>query len=178
MEKVRIQDDLFTYVNQETLDKLVIPDDKPTAGGFQVLADDVEKLMIGEFKHMSKTKEFPNEYLKNACTLFQIVKNVKRRDKEGMTPALKNVTILDKAKDMKSFSRAYKALKLKKIPLPFSISVDTDMKDSKNCKDCKDNIKETSNVYDDGNIPQVDLPQDVIPDEVPRKDGPGGESGK
>ena len=131
MEKVRIQDDLFTYVNQETLDKLVIPDDKPTAGGFQVLADDVEKLMIGEFKHMSKTKEFPNEYLKNACTLFQIVKNVKRRDKEGMTPALKNVTILDKAKDMKSFSRAYKALKLKKIPLPFSISVDTDMKDSK-----------------------------------------------
>ena len=42
-------------------------------------------------------------------------------------------------------------------------------------------------VYDDGNIPQVDLPQknsskntskDIIPDEVPRKDGPGGESGK
>ena len=45
-------------------------------------------------------------------------------------------------------------------------------------KDCKDNKKETKNVYDDGNIPQVDLPQDVIPDEVPRKDGPGGESGK
>ena len=32
--------------------------------------------------------------------------------------------------------------------------------------------------YDDGNIPEADLPQDVIPDEVPRKDGPGGESGK
>ena len=37
-------------------------------------------------------------------------------------------------------------------------------------------------VYDDGNIPEVDLPlpddstQDVIPDEVPRKDGPGGEN--
>lgn len=31
--------------------------------------------------------------------------------------------------------------------------------------------------YDDDNIPQVDLPQDIIPDEVPRKDGPGGESG-
>lgn len=38
--------------------------------------------------------------------------------------------------------------------------------------------------YDDGNIPEIDLPQehetdnnefDVIPDEVPRKDGPGGE---
>ncbi len=29
--------------------------------------------------------------------------------------------------------------------------------------------------YDDGNIPLIDLPKDVIPDEVPRKDGPGGE---
>lgn len=35
-----------------------------------------------------------------------------------------------------------------------------------------------ANAYDDGNIPQVDLPQDVTPDQVPRKDGPGGESGE
>lgn len=44
--------------------------------------------------------------------------------------------------------------------------------------------RKTSNVYDDGNIPQPALPlpddkeetSDVIPDEVPRKDGPGGEN--
>ena len=30
--------------------------------------------------------------------------------------------------------------------------------------------------YDDGNIPREDLPSDIIPDEVPRKDGPGGEN--
>ncbi|MBQ8527751.1 MAG: hypothetical protein IJ429_04680 [Lachnospiraceae bacterium] len=35
-----------------------------------------------------------------------------------------------------------------------------------------------TNDYDDGNIPKEDLPRDVIPDEVPRKDGPGGEGGK
>ena len=31
--------------------------------------------------------------------------------------------------------------------------------------------------YDDDNIPEIDLPKttDVIPDEVPRRDGPGGE---
>ena len=53
-------------------------------------------------------------------------------------------------------------------------------KDTSNCrnnKNCNDTVKET-NVYDDGNIPKVDLPQDIIPDEVPRKDGPGGESGR
>lgn len=35
-----------------------------------------------------------------------------------------------------------------------------------------------ANIYDDGNIPKEDLPQDIIPDEVPRKDGPGGEGGQ
>lgn len=34
--------------------------------------------------------------------------------------------------------------------------------------------------YDDHNIPEIDMPKptnatDVIPDEVPRRDGPGGE---
>ena len=65
--------------------------------------------------------------------------------------------------------------------------------------------KQPTSEYDDGDIPQVDLPQDlfpestpikafpeemptpvfpqempmdVIPDEVPRKDGPGGEPGQ
>ncbi len=37
------------------------------------------------------------------------------------------------------------------------------------------NGQQPATVYDDGNIPNVDLPQDIIPDEVPRKDGPGGE---
>ncbi|MBR2337817.1 MAG: M13 family peptidase [Clostridia bacterium] len=131
MEKVRIQDDLFTYVNQDAIDKLVIPDDKPTAGGFQVLADDVEKLMIGEFKQMSKTGVYPNEYVERAVKLFKIVKNNRRKEAHGMKPALKNVTVLDKIVDMKTFSKHYKALKLRKISLPFAISVDTDMKDSK-----------------------------------------------
>ncbi len=38
--------------------------------------------------------------------------------------------------------------------------------------------QQPANLYDDGNFPKEDLPQDVIPDEVPRKDGPGGEGSK
>lgn len=49
--------------------------------------------------------------------------------------------------------------------------------------------KKSTNAYDDGNIPKVDLPQDKFSDKTdynveplpessrPRKDGPGGESG-
>ena len=38
-------------------------------------------------------------------------------------------------------------------------------------------IKPYDDDYDDDNIPEIDLPRttDVIPDEVPRRDGPGGE---
>lgn len=39
-------------------------------------------------------------------------------------------------------------------------------------------IPSPADEYDDDDIPQVDLPQDVSPDEVPRKDGPGGEEGE
>lgn len=39
------------------------------------------------------------------------------------------------------------------------------------------NGERPANSYDDGNIPNIDLPgKDMIPDEVPRKDGPGGEN--
>ena len=44
-------------------------------------------------------------------------------------------------------------------------------------KDKATNSQKASELYDDENIPKVDLPQDIIPDEVPRKDGPGGERG-
>ena len=70
MEKVRIQDDLYTYVNQAKLEELVIPEDMPVAGGFAALSDDVEKLMIGEFNAMCKDASYPNEHLERACTLF------------------------------------------------------------------------------------------------------------
>ena len=40
---VRIQDDLYEYVNGEWLEKAIIPDDRPTIGGFANLAEDVEK---------------------------------------------------------------------------------------------------------------------------------------
>lgn len=40
--------------------------------------------------------------------------------------------------------------------------------------DFKD-MEQEKDLYDDENIPEEDLPMNMIPDEVPRKDGPGGE---
>ncbi len=131
MENIRIQDDLYMFVNKETLDKLVIPDDKPTAGGFSQLADSVEKVMMSEFETMTQNQSYPNDYLKRACQLYAIAMDTERKDKHGITPALKNLLIIDDVKTLGDFNHLYKKLSLKGIPTPINISVDTDMKNTK-----------------------------------------------
>ena len=131
MEQIRIQDDLYTYVNQKRLEELVIPDDKPCTGGFMNLALDVEKIMIDEFSSMSETEEYPNDYLKKACRLFKIAKNVERKEKHGIAPALNNAEIINQIDNLSNFSNLYKELMLRDLPLPFKVEVDTDMMNTK-----------------------------------------------
>lgn len=131
MENIRIQDDLYMHVNGETLDKLVIPDDKPFAGGFAELADGVEKIMMGEFAEMSESKNYPNEHLERACTLYAIAKDADRKAKDGIAPALRNLAVLDQLKSVEDFGGLYKTISLKGIPTPINIGVETDMKNTK-----------------------------------------------
>ena len=131
MEKVRIQDDLYTFVNGETLEKLVIPDDKPVAGGFSELADGVEKIMMGEFEQMAESKSYPNDHLKRACELYAIAKDVEKKAQHGIAPALKHLAVLDGVKTLADFCGKYKELSLNGIPTPLNIGVDTDMKNTK-----------------------------------------------
>ena len=130
MENIRIQDDLYTYVNQAKLDELVIPDDMPVAGGFAALSTDVEKLMIGEFNDMCKAASYPNEYLARACTLYALAKDVKRKKKHGIKPALKNLAILKKLGTMRSFNLRAKELVFQGIAMPISVAVEANMKDT------------------------------------------------
>ncbi len=131
MENIRIQDDLYMSVNQEKLEQLVIPDDKPCAGGFAELGDSVEKIMMSEFETMSEGKVYPDVYLERACQLYTIVKDADRKEKDGIAPALRNLAIIDEIKSVEDFSRLYKTLSLKGIPTPINIGVETDMKNTK-----------------------------------------------
>ncbi len=131
MENIRIQDDLYMFVNQKKLDELVIPDDKPCAGGFNELSDSVEEIMMGEFKEMTADKSYPNAYLERACKLYAIAQDADTKAKHGITPALKALSVLDDIKSTADFNRLYKTLTLNGISTPINISVDTDMKNTK-----------------------------------------------
>lgn len=131
MEKVRIQDDLYNYVNGEKIESLVIPDDLPSIGGFTTLHTEVEALMIGEFNRMSDTGDYPDDYLRRACALFAAAKNVEKKAADGVAPLLKDLALIEGLKDMGDFNAALKELVLSGMPLPLEISVETDMKNTK-----------------------------------------------
>jgi len=130
MENIRIQDDLYTYVNQEKLEQLVIPGDMPVAGGFATLSTDLEKLMIGEFNTMCAEGTYPNAYLENACRLYTLAKDVKRKKKHGIKPALKNLSILKKLTTLRGYNNHAKELILRGIAMPMTFAVEPNMKDT------------------------------------------------
>ena len=130
MEKIRIQDDLYTYVNQEKLNELVIPEDMPVSGSAVNLSIEVEKLMISEFNTMSAEGSYPNEHLARACTLFSLAKDVKRKKKHGIKPALKNLAALKKITTMRGYNLHAKDLLLNGIAMPLDIGVEPNMKDT------------------------------------------------
>lgn len=130
MEKIRIQDDLYHYVNQEWLDQAVIPDDKPTAGGFADLAKEVEETLIRDFNEMADQDSWPNDYMKNAIALFKAAKDTKKRNRAGIRPALKVIQKIKKLSGVSSLNRQLKEFVLAGFPLPFVLSVEPDMKNT------------------------------------------------
>ena len=128
--KVRIQDDLFTFVNQEKIDSLVIPDDMPVAGGFAELRDGVEKILMDEFKALEKEDDIKDLNLKKAVDLYSVAKNVKKRNSQGIKPIAKDLKFIAASNDFASFNRKLKTFVINGYPLPFNFWVDTDLKDS------------------------------------------------
>ena len=128
--KVRIQDDLFTFVNQEKIDSLVIPDDMPVAGGFAELRDNVEKILMDDFKALEKCDDIKDPNLKKAIDLYSVAKNVKKRNSQGIKPIAKDLKFIAASNDFASFNRKLKNFVINGYPLPFNFWVDTDLKDS------------------------------------------------
>jgi len=130
---VRIQDDLYHHVNGAWLEKAVIPDDKPCSGGFSDLDTGVEETMMKDFREMANgTKKIPNAYLEKAIRLYKKAIDVKRRNEEGIAPLLPYLAKIESLKDVAAFNKNLKELVIGDYPLPFSIGVETDMKDTRN----------------------------------------------
>lgn len=133
-EKIRVQDDLYQFVNHKWLEKAVIPDDKPTTGGFADLDKEVEELLIGDFNKMAAGAPIPDGHMKKAVDLFVLAKNIDKRNAEGIAPALPVLQRIDSLQSVADLNAQLKDFVADNLPLPFDIGVEPDMKDSgKHC---------------------------------------------
>ena len=129
--KIRIQDDLYEAVNGEWLKTAVIPDDKPTTGGFSLLVEDVEKIMMADLKAFAegeKNSDIPE--MRYAAALYRKVMDTERRNREGIAPVL---PLLDKIRSLQTvddLNRAAADLYLEGMDLPVRMEVDADMEDA------------------------------------------------
>ena len=130
MGNIRIQDDLYSSVNEEWLENAVIPSDKPSTGAFAELNVQVEKLSIDDLNEMVKNDNYPNDYLKYACELYKKAKDVKKRNRDGIKPALKTLQKIEKLQTVNDFNKKLKEFVEESIPTPFFLFVDVDMKDA------------------------------------------------
>lgn len=126
--KVRIEDDLYSYVNGKRIEKAKIPDDKPSVGGFITLNDNVEKTMIKELKSLSK-KEVKDELLNRAISFYKKVIDEEDRIK-GISFLKEKVSYLDNIKSESDLILSLYYLYNNNYYLPFNMGVTEDMKDA------------------------------------------------
>ena len=128
---VRIQDDLYEAVNGEWLKTAVIPDDRPTTGGFSTLAQEVEKTMMADFKAFSEgTKSTDIPEMRYAISLYKKVLDAERRNREGIAPVL---PLLEKIKSLETpedLNKVSADFFLQGLSLPIDMDVDVDMADA------------------------------------------------
>ena len=124
-DKIRIQDDLYKYVNGKWIENAKIPDDLPAIGGFINLDLDVEKTMLNEFEELSKNK-IDDQLLNYSIILYKKVLDEDNR-KNGLNSLLNSLSIFDKIKNKEDFLNNIYSLWLNSLPLPFTSFVNEDM---------------------------------------------------
>lgn len=130
-EKIKIQDDLYQAVNGEWLKTAVIPQDRPTAGGFSDLDQGVEKKMMSDFDSLAsgeKTTDIPE--MNEAIKLYKKVLDVKKRNEEGIAPALGLLHEIQKIHTIDELNETAYDLMLNGVDLPVNYGVTADMKDA------------------------------------------------
>ncbi|MBR3076308.1 MAG: M13 family peptidase [Oscillospiraceae bacterium] len=129
--KIRIQDDLYEAVNGEWLKTAVIPEDRPTTGGFADLDQGVEKIMMADFRAFAageKTSDIPE--MKYAIALYKKVLDAERRNREGIAPALPTLELLRSIQSPEALNAHAAELLLADIELPLRVGVTEDMQDA------------------------------------------------
>lgn len=126
-----LKDDFYEYVNGDWMKTAVIPADKPATGGFQDLVDGIDKLLQTEFKDMlADESKIPQGKMKDVIAYYELAKDYKTRDELGAEPIQPLLSRIRGLKDYEDLNQQLTDWVLEGLPLPFSLNVDQDMKNT------------------------------------------------
>lgn len=152
------KDNLYLAVNGEWLKTAKIPDDKPRTGGFSDLDLEVEKQLMQDFQDFAdQKKSIPNDLMKETIKLYQLAMDTKKLDADGAKPMQADIEEIKNIKDIKDLNSKLTELVKNGVPMPFSIDIDADMKDTSK------------------NVVYVYAPSLILPDKTYYIDNPSGE---
>lgn len=126
--KVRLEDDLYSYVNGKWIEKAKLPDDKPSVGGFNEIVDKIEKTMIKELNTLSE-KGTKDELLSRAVSFYKKILDENKRI-TGTNFLKEKVAYLDNIKSKEDFVLSLYYLYDNNYFLPFVIGINEDLKDA------------------------------------------------
>lgn len=126
-----LKDDLYLAVNGEWLKTAKIPADKPQTGGFQDLADNIEKTLMHDFGEMLDGKvKVDNQYLNEFVKYYRLASDFEKRNREGFEPAKQYLKPIEELKDWDDWSTKAVDWTFKSYDAPVSLYVDSDMKNT------------------------------------------------
>ena len=131
IKEIRIQDDLYGFVNAEWIKNTSIPSDMPATNSFAALDKELEAKMILEFSELAQGKRTTDIGAVNeAVKLFSLAKDETARAKSGISPLLPLLDEIKGLMDIKEFNGKAHELYLKGVTMPFTVEVVEDFKDS------------------------------------------------
>lgn len=128
----RPQDNLYLAVNSEWQKDAKIPADRSEIGINTILDMRIEKRMMDDLDEIAEgKKEMPKlANFDKAVALYKLAKDFAKRDADGAKPIQADLKNLLALKDFDELNK--NAAKLNEVyPLPFSFSVEADMKNTK-----------------------------------------------
>lgn len=130
-QKIRVQDDLYHYVNEAWIEQATIPDDLPSCGGFADLDIALEKTLMKDFAGWADgTKKAPDGYMAKALLVYKKGLDTKRRNAEGIKPLLPTLKKIADLRSLDDLNKNLKEFVLADMPLPIQVGVDANMKDT------------------------------------------------
>ena len=128
---VRVQDDLYQYVNGEWLKTAVIPADKPMTGGFSSLDEDVEKQLMSDFAGFANGGELPDlPIIEDAVRLYKKALDADARTGAGMKPLFPLLRELKSVGTIAAFNEKLLDFLYSRVEFPYEIGVTEDWKDT------------------------------------------------